>query len=257
MILPPGTLLQMMYLRDRASHWQPGYFHEIGVGSGFLSTVLLRAGWRGTGYEIDALSASNARASNAKAIAAGRYRVEQLDWLDAATAQDVESAQLITSCMVLEHLDDDREALYMQRCKERLAPGGRGMLLVPGSPRDWGIEDEIAGHCRRYTRERLASLLAGHGWRIDHMAGLTFPVSNLLLPLSNHLVARTESRKLGLDEDERTRASGRREVFGKTVFPAVAGLLLNDIAMYPLHMLQKLCRDAGRALVLYTEFSRV
>lgn len=254
MILPPGTLLQMMYLRERIARWTPGRFQEVGTGSGYLSAVLLEAGWSGTGFEIDPQSAARAAGANAGAVRTGRYHVVNGDWLEPGTAEG--DADLIASCMVLEHLDDAAEALYLERCRERLAPAGRGLLLVPGSPEDWGIEDDIAGHLRRYTRDRLASLLGAHGWRVDHVAGLTFPLSNLLLPLSNHLVRRAESRKLALATDERTRASGRREVPGKTVFPGIAALLLNDVMLYPLHVAQKLCRDARRALVLYAEFSR-
>jgi hypothetical protein len=37
-----------------------------------------------------------------------------------------------------------------------LAEGGRAVIIVPGSPRHWGVEDVIAGHLRRYTATTLA-----------------------------------------------------------------------------------------------------
>jgi SAM-dependent methyltransferase len=255
MILPPGTLLQLMYLNERLATLTPGRFYEIGVGRGYLSANLLARGWSGVGFELDSDSAAAAREGNQEAIRDGRYSIERKDWLRSDAVSDGTRADVVISCMVLEHLDEASEALYLKRCRERLAPGGRGILLVPGSPRDWGIEDEIAGHQRRYTRESLAALLEANDARVAHMAGLTYPLSNLLLPLSNRLVVRAERDKLVLDADARTRASGRREVVGKTVFPAVAGLLLNQVALYPLHLLQKALRSAERALVLYAEFS--
>jgi len=98
-------------------------------------------------------------------------------------------------------------------------------------------------------------LLESNGWGMEHLAGLTYSLSSLLLPVSNRLVARAERDKQALDANTRTQASGRREVAGKTVFPGVAGLLLNEGALYPPHLLQKSFQGAERALVLYAEFS--
>lgn len=255
MSLPPGTILQLMYVRERLRDLRPGTFIEIGVGQGYLSRELLRLGWRGTGYEPDAHSAAAAQANNADAIREGLYRIVEANWLDDAAlgAGRLDRVDLILSSMVLEHLDEPDEARYFARCAGLLAPGGRCMLLVPASMHAWGIEDEIAGHYRRYTFARFQELLPRLGWRIDHMCGLTFPLSNLLLPISNWLVARSESGKLALDLEARTRASGRREVYGKTVFPGVAAVLLNERVMYPFHLLQKAFAAYNRSLVIYVE----
>lgn len=250
-MLPPGTILQLMYLKERLRYVPPGRFVEIGVGQGHLSACLLALGWHGTGFELDPESSRAALDLNRAAVAAGRYRVANVDWLECAP--DV-SVDLLVSCMVLEHFDDDGEARYLEQCRRWLSDRGIGVLLVPGSPDDWGIEDDIAGHYRRYSRESLGARLNALGWRVQHMAGLTFPLSNALLPVSNALVRRAEGARRTWSMADRTLASGKREVAGKTTFPAWAGLLLNDVAMYPLHLLQKLFRGARRALVLYAEF---
>jgi hypothetical protein len=125
--------------------------------------------------------------------------------------------------------------------------------LVPGSPTHWGIEDDIAGHCRRYTRVRIRNLITNNGWKVEHLVGLTFPVSNLLLPVSNSLVNRGERSKLKLSPLERTKQSGKRRVWFKTHFPSVFQLLLNRFMLWPWHQLQKLCVGSERALVLYFE----
>lgn len=253
-VLPPGTILQRLYVRERLAGRAAGTFIEIGPGEGHLSRLLLDRGWRGVGIEADAESAARASAGNRTFIDAGRYAVLNDDWLAPREPAGMPAGvDLVVSCMVLEHLDEAGELRYLQRCREQLAADGMAIVLVPGSEAAWGIEDEIAGHFRRYTRERLAALFGKAGWKVQHVAGLTFPVSNLLLPVSNWLVRRAEAGKAKLSMSERTASSGRREVAGKTVFPPVAGLVLNEVTLYPLHLVQRAFRDAESALVLYAE----
>ncbi|HZP94403.1 MAG TPA: hypothetical protein VFB20_16200 [Burkholderiales bacterium] len=91
---------------------------------------------------------------------------------------------------------------------------------------------------------------------VRHCAGLAFLVSNLLLPLFNRLVGRAGSGKVRLSSAERTAASGWRAVYGKTRFPRVAGLVVNEVAMYPFHSLQKACAPASRALGMHAGFAK-
>lgn len=121
--------------------------------------------------------------------------------------------------------------------------------------RAWGIEDEIAGHVKRYTRDCFKKLAAAHGMQITDLAGLTWPLSNLLLPVSDFLVKRSESRLLGKSMEERTVASGHRDVQFKTNFPWWLKPLLNRITMLPWHVLQLMRRDSERALILYCEMT--
>ncbi len=248
-VLPPGTILQLRYVRERLARLRPGRFIEVGTGAGELSALLLDVGWTGVGYEPGA-AAGRARRRNAQGLADGRYELREVDWLIAAPD---EPADLVISSMVIEHLPEAQEAMYFRRARAALRPSGRAIVLVPASPRHWGIEDDIAGHQRRYERAGLARRLSEIGWELEHVAGLTFPLSNLLLPVSNRLVARAESDRLAMSELDRTLLSGDRDVAGKTSFPSVAHLVLNDQMLYPLHLLQRAFRDSDRALVLYGE----
>jgi hypothetical protein len=90
---------------------------------------------------------------------------------------------------------------------------------------------------------------------VRHVAGLTYPISNLLLPVSNYLVRKAENQARLLALEERTRRSGRREVRWKTRFPPALGLPLNEPLLYPFHLLQKAFVNARRALVLYAEMT--
>ena len=141
----------------------------------------------------------------------------------------------------------------MRRSSEVLKCDGLMIGLVPGSPAHWGIEDDIAGHCRRYTRDKIRSLMANTDWTTGHLVGLTFPVSNFLLPISNFLVNRSEKSKLSLTTIERTKQSGRRNVKFKTHFPSLLGMILNRRVLWPLHLLQKIFKNSDRALVIYFE----
>jgi SAM-dependent methyltransferase len=249
-ILPPGTLLQLMYLRERLRAVKPGRFLEIGPGAGHASSLLLSLGWRGTAYDLERSTVAALERRCAGEIATGRYSVVNGDWLE--TERD-EQFDLIFSCMVMEHLDAKGERLFIDRARRSLSGDGRMVAIVPASPQHWGIEDEIAGHYRRYTAESMIALLDTGGWRVTHTAGLTFPISNVLFSLSNFLVRRSEAGKLSLSMAERTKQSGIRDVPMKTTFPSVFALLLNERMMYPLHLLQKAFRRSKSAMVLYVE----
>lgn len=252
MILPPGTILQQMYFKERLRALSCGRFVEVGAGQGVVSKTLLDLGWSGRAYDLNGESLAAAAEINRAAISEGRYGVQQRDWLDVA---DPEPVDLVVSCMVLEHLADGDEARYMERCRAALKPRGNGVLFVPGCPDYWGVEDEIAGHFRRYTFQSLQCSIEAHGLRMRHVAGLTYPVSNMLFPVSQFLVRRAERDKVALSVQERTRLSGNRAVPFKTTFPRPLRIVLNEAVMYPLHLLQKLNARNPRSMVIYAEFS--
>ncbi|MFM0029603.1 methyltransferase domain-containing protein [Paraburkholderia madseniana] len=249
-ILPPGTLLQLMYIRERLRETRPGRFIEIGPGAGHISSLLLSMGWSGTAYDLEPTTVAALRRRFTTEIEQGRYSAVNGDWLKADLSEQFD---LVLSSMVMEHLDVDGEWAFVNRARECLRADGRMISIVPGSPAHWGIEDDIAGHYRRYTVESAMALLDSAGWQVTHAVGLTVPVSNMLLPVSNFLVRRSEARKLSLSMEERTKQSGIRDVPMKTTFPSFFGLVLNERTMYPLHLVQKWFRNSDAALVLYLE----
>lgn len=247
--LPPGTVLQLMYLRERLKKLPIGRFVEIGPGSGEITNLLLELGWDGIVYDLEDKTIENLKVRFSKAVAKGRLAICLGDYLSSSE----NNADLVISCMVMEHLDDKNQKGFMEKSAVVLCKGGNMIGLVPSSPDHWGIEDEIAGHYRRYTKKTISDLMSATGWRLLHCRGLTFPVSNLLLPISNFLVKRKERQKLMLSKLERTKQSGRRKVLFKTSFPSVFLLLLNRVVLYPFHILQKVFGDNDNALVLYFE----
>lgn len=248
--LPPGTLLQLLYLRERLRQLPPGRFVEVGPGAGYMTALLLDLGWQGTVFELEPATARALQVTFQLDVREQRLTIVQGDYLRCPAEP---SADLVISCMVIEHLDETARRAFVERAGRHLRPGGQMYGLVPASPRHWGVEDDIAGHMLRFTRDDLNDLMGASGWTVTHVAGLTYPLSNLLLPLSNLLVRRHEHGKLALSMDERTRKSGRRSVTFKTHFPPIVGWLLNPRALAPLHWLQKRFVHSERALVLYFE----
>lgn len=241
-----------MYVRRRLSSRTPGRFVEVGTGTGDLAHMLLRLGWKGVGYELGGTAVERAAELNARAIAAGAFELRHADWL---TEANPPPADLFVSAMVLEHLPEADVRRFLEQAALSLRAGGLGVLLVPGSPDHWGVEDEVAGHERRYTRETLSTTLREAGFAVTHLAGLTYPLSNLLLPISNRQVAKWEAGRTELDARDRTVASGSRDVPWKTRFPAPVRLILNEAALAPLYLLQLVTRTSKSALVLYAEWA--
>jgi SAM-dependent methyltransferase len=253
-VLPPGTLLQLMYLEERLERTPPGRFIEVGPGNGEITQMLLNRGWCGRSFDLEATTVAKLEHRFAAQIGQGRFAASHGDFLSRAIEMSPQ-VDLVISCMVMEHLDETAQSEFMRRAKEVLNPSGKMIGLVPGSPAHWGIEDDIAGHCRRYTQASIGALANANRWRLMHVAGLTYPLSNLLLPLSNAIVRKHEGSKLSMSLLERTKQSGARDVKFKTRFPPLLGLFLNRMAMAPFNALQKAFSKSENALVIYFEAS--
>jgi SAM-dependent methyltransferase len=65
---------------------------------------------------------------------------------------------------VLEHVEDDRSLLA--DISARLATGGTVCIWVPAFPALFGEFDRLVGHCRRYRKRDLESLLVTSGFTI-------------------------------------------------------------------------------------------
>jgi SAM-dependent methyltransferase len=252
-ILPPGTILQFMYFKERLKGKKPGNFIEVGVGQGNLSKLLLEAGWKGTGYELNPESIQKALQVNRAAVARGQYEVKKSDWLKSRHKQ---KADLIVSSMVIEHLNPRDERRYFQKARGILKAGGTMALFVPACPDYWGEEDEIAGHYRRYTFQDLKTKAKESGLRLSNLSGLNYPISNWLYPLSEFLVSRAEGKNKKLKMAQRTRLSGNRDVPFKTHYPWFIGLVLNEMVLYPFHLLQKINAGNSRSMVIYAELEK-
>ena len=71
---------------------------------------------------------------------------------------------IITALDVIEHLDDDLDALTELR--RVLRPGGLLIISVPAYPALWTYWDDILGHRRRYTTGAMREVVSRSGLRV-------------------------------------------------------------------------------------------
>lgn len=252
-ILPPGTILQQLYIKERIKSFEKGHFLEIGSGSGNLSNLFLKYNFDGEGIDLNECANEKNKVLNKFYIDSGRYKVQNEDFLKIDFKKKFD---FIISCMVIEHLCPEDLDKFFFKCEAILKTNGIIILLVPSSMKHWGIEDEIAGHFMRYEKNDFIRFKEDYKLEVAHISGLTFPLSNLLLKLSNYLVHRSEKNKLQMDFNERTILSGDRIVPFKTSFPKIFGIFLNQIILYPFHLLQKVNRNSPKSLVIYCELKK-
>lgn len=252
--LPPGTILQLLYFKERMKLLGKGSrFLDIGSGNGMLSSLLLKLGLNGVAIDLNAEACKKNSTTNLKYIQNNQFKVIHGDLLE---YNDDEKFDLILACMVIEHLPDNSLKLFINQCKKKMKTGGRLVFFVPASMNYWGIEDEIAGHILRYEKNDVIELANKMDLKLLHLAGLTYPLSNFLFRLSNNIISRNESDKLNLSQTERTVYTGNREVNYKTQFPRIFNLVLNEYALYPLHVLQKFFIKNRKSMVIYMELTK-
>ena len=253
--LAPGNVLQNMYLRRRLRLClQAGQtFVELGAGNGNISRLLVEEGLTGTGYDLSEDACALNREKNADLISKGSYQVVKGDFF-----AHEESVDYVVTSHVIEHLPDDLLTQFFVKSSQMLKPGGRILILVPACMALWGIEDDTAGHYRRFEFTDFERIAKKHQLHIEDMAGLTYPMSNLILGLSNHLVRKNDSWKKELSMQERTlvsSAGASKKVMFKSVFPWYFRYLVNEITMYPWDLLQRLFRNNERLMIIYCELT--
>lgn len=251
--LAPGTILQFMFVRNRLKkQFKAGSrFIEVGSGNGHLSNLLLRNGYNGFGVDLNQSACENNAELNKEYIASNRYSVYNGDF----NAQPNSGFDFLISSMVIEHIPDEPLKEFIANAKRILKPGGKLIFLVPSNMEAWGIEDDIAGHVKRYTFQDIEQLAEQNNLSVDFKCGLNYPVSNWLLRLSNRIVNKHEAHLQSKSELEKTVYTGNRNVKYKTVFPAYLNVVLNEVSMLPFHGLQLMNLRNQRSLVMYFEFS--
>lgn len=88
-----------------------------------------------------------------------------------------ESFDAIVCGEVLEHMDNDKEAL--QCFHSLLKKGGILILSVPLVNKGWDMSDEIGGHKRLYVFQELVSLLKASGFKTEKTIGWGYPFTKL------------------------------------------------------------------------------
>lgn len=74
------------------------------------------------------------------------------------------SFDLVLATDIVEHVDDDRQA--MAEIRRIVKPGGNVLVTVPAFPSLWGLQDEVSHHKRRYRSRQVAALVRAAGLEI-------------------------------------------------------------------------------------------
>jgi SAM-dependent methyltransferase len=245
--LPPGNILQNIYLKNRLKGLKLKRFLEVGSGNGLLSNVILKSGLTGVGCDLNKGACENNKVLNSQYIQNKSYQVLNQDFME---FDESDKFDVIISAFVIEHLENSELEIFINKMKRLLSEDGKIILFVPSSMNYWGIEDEMAGHIKRYEFECFNDF---YKLKKQHIIGLTFPVSNILFGLSNFLVKKNESLKLNLTQKERTVYTGNRDVPFKTTYPSIFKFVLNEIVLYPFHLLQIIFGRNKNSMVIYCE----
>ncbi len=248
--IAPGSILQRMYFKKRIIHNKNKNFCEIGSGNGVLSNLLLQKGLAGIGFDLNQDACVNNEKLNKVHILEKKYQILNDNFITASITQRFD---LIFSCMVIEHLDDGQVDEYFMKCKNVLTNNGVITVLVPSSMKYWGIEDEIAGHYKRYEFEDFYKIAIKHNLVINEITGLTYPISNWLFKISNKIISKSEGHKKLLSMEEQTIQSGNRGVKFKTIYPWYFKLILNEIVLFPFYILQRMFKNNSKSMVIYCE----
>jgi 2-polyprenyl-3-methyl-5-hydroxy-6-metoxy-1,4-benzoquinol methylase len=133
---------------------------DIGCGSGALTAELVRAGREVVAQDVsERMVALTERHLASLGLAARAIRLGTVESLEERASFDG-----IVALDVIEHIEDDQEALAKMRAA--LRPDGRLVLSVPALPWLYGPKDVAVGHYRRYDRAGLLAVLGRAGFEV-------------------------------------------------------------------------------------------
>jgi 2-polyprenyl-3-methyl-5-hydroxy-6-metoxy-1,4-benzoquinol methylase len=143
---------------------------DIGCNSGVLVEKLQRRGYEAWGTDIskESIDAGKFRGVKNLIVAEGDRQPFEDGTFDCVLALDV-----------IEHIEKDGEALA--EFKRLLKPGGMIVIKVPAFMFMWGLQDEVAHHKRRYSKQLLRDTVTAQGFEIVRMTYFNF---FLFLPIA-------------------------------------------------------------------------
>ena len=252
----PGHLLQHASLWQEIKDIPPGKFLDAGCGIGLVSNFLLEQGWQGIGVDLNNEALHVNKQINEKHIKNSKYQCIKDDFTQfRASTINIDKFNLVISSNTIEHLEGSTFDAFINNMKNHLDPNGTLVIIVPGSQQDWGIEDEVVGHVKRYSFEDMEILGKQFNLKPEAIIGMTYPLSNILLGASNYLVRRNERHKINEDNLKNTINSSIRKNHYKTEFPIWTKLIVNKYVLFPFIVLQRIFKYRPRSLAICAKYS--
>lgn len=203
-----------------------GTFLEVGIGAGDLILELARKSYKGVGIDI-----------SSEAVRITQEKLKNLDCdimiKNKNLFEVTEKFDIIFALELIEHFDNDEKPL--RKINELINKSGYLILSVPAHKKEWDINDEWAGHYRRYEKKEIKSKLEKAGFEVLKLYNYGFPITSIAKPIRNYFKS-----KDGLSQDKvvNTKRSGTDRASEKRF-----SFLVNGITMSPFLLLQKFFFD--------------
>lgn len=200
---------------------------DVGCGAGGLLTELARYGVARGLEPHDEIAKLARERTGLPVVCASAYDIPLPD-----ASQD-----LVCLFDAIEHIPDEARAL--REVQRVLRPGALAFFSVPAYQFLWANNDEVAHHCRRYTRRRLTAALRGAGLepiRHSYFNALLFPA---ILPAV--LFQKAKERLVGVSDPDETNLT--------VPVPAPLANLLFRIMSSERHFLARASFPVGHSLI--------
>ena len=183
-----------------------GAVYDVGAGNGYVSLAIKNAGFDAVVIEPGIQGAMNAHARGLGPVICSTLE-------DAGFKDHLIPA--IGLFDLLEHIKDDIG--FLKAIKDLLIIGGRLYITVPAYSFLWSVEDDHAGHHRRYTTKSLSIKLKAVGFKIEFS---TYIFGLLPIPI---FIFRSIPSKLGFRSKRDSKRPQKEHCHNKSLL----GSLLN------------------------------
>ena len=234
--LSPRAALRWPLIKRAVRLVRPATTLEIGCGQGAMGARVVELSTSFTALEPDLASFEVAKPR----IEARGGTVLNCLTSDLDASLGSQSFDLVCAFEVLEHIEDDAEALQEWRGHVRL--GGHLLLSVPAWQHMFGPWDVLAGHYRRYSPDELDAKLRDAGFEPVTTRLYGWPLGFIMESIRDRVAHRYDKKEDTLVEQ--TTHSGRVLQPSKRLTDIVI-----TIGVFPFQLLQRLVPSKGNGIV--------